>query len=88
MKATLLALATLLIGGVAQAHPVPPLPPLPVVAYEEMMVLVPGLEGHGYSRITTVEHCAALNGVQGDAWMELLTDSELEGMEACLVDLT
>jgi hypothetical protein len=54
----------------------------------ELMVLVPGLEELGYSRISTVEHCAELNGIQGDGWMELLTDSQFEGMDACMREHT
>lgn len=59
-----------------------------IVNPNELMVLVPGLEGLGYSRISTVEHCAAIVGIQGDDWMELATDSEFEGMEACLIEHT
>ena len=51
-----------------------------------MMVLVPGLEFLGYSRLGSVEHCAEVAKVAD--WTALTTDSELEGMEACLVDLT
>lgn len=54
----------------------------------ELMVLVPGLEELGYSRISTVEHCAEIIGVQGDGWMDLITDSELEGMDQCLREHT
>lgn len=60
----------------------------PVTNPNELMVVVPKLEFLGYSRISTVEHCARLTGVRGDGWMELTTDSELEGMEACLVENT
>lgn len=59
-----------------------------VVNPGELMVLVPGLEELGYSRISTVEHCSEIIGVQGDGWMELVTDSEFEGMEACLIEHT
>jgi len=59
-----------------------------VVNPDELMVLVPGLEGLGYSRISTVEHCAELNGIQGDGWMELVTDSQFEGMDACMREHT
>ena len=59
-----------------------------IVNPNELMVLVPGLEELGYSRISTVEHCAAIVGVQGDNWMELVTDSELEGMKLCLIEHT
>lgn len=79
MKTTLLALATLAIGNAALALP---LPPRPVVAYEEMMVLTPGLEFLGYSRITTVEACEGETKTDHTA---LLTDSEFENFERCLV---
>lgn len=59
-----------------------------VVNPGELMVLVPGLEELGYSRISTVEHCSETVGVQGDGWMDLITDSELEGMAACMVEHT
>lgn len=52
----------------------------------ELMVLVPGLEELGYSRISTVEHCSEIVGARN--WMDLITDSELEGMEACLIEHT
>jgi hypothetical protein len=53
---------------------------------QELMVLVPGLESLGWSRISTVEHCQELTGSRD--WAELMTDSELEGMEACLIEHT
>jgi hypothetical protein len=49
-------------------------------------VLVPGLEALGYSRITTVEACAEVTEVAD--WTALITDYELESMEACLVEHT
>jgi hypothetical protein len=57
-----------------------------VVKYDELMVKVPGLEELGWSRISTVEHCAAFTGVKD--WAELITDSDLEGMEKCLIQHT
>jgi len=57
-----------------------------VIAYDEMMVLVPNLEYLGYSRITTVEHCAEV--VEVKDWTNLMTDAEFEGMEGCLEDHT
>ena len=83
MNKTLLtaALAALtLVGGPALATP-----ERRVVAYAEMMVLVPGLEELGYSRITTVEHCAAQTNTD---WMELITDSDFHNMESCLIEHT
>ena len=57
-----------------------------IVNTGELMVLVPGLEELGYSRISTVEHCSEIVGA-GD-WAALITDSELEGMAACMVEHT
>jgi hypothetical protein len=57
-----------------------------VVNPGEVMVLVPGLEELGYSRISTVEHCSEIVGARD--WADLMTDSEFEGMEACLVEHT
>ena len=85
MKSFLFALASLAIGSAAMATPIPP---SPVVNPGELMVVVPGLEFLGYSRISTVEHCAQLNGVKGDDWMELATDAEFEGMELCMREHT
>jgi hypothetical protein len=59
---------------------------LEVINPDELMVLVPNLEFLGYSRISTVEHCADIVGVKD--YTNLSTDSELEGMEACLVEHT
>jgi hypothetical protein len=59
---------------------------LEVINPNELMVLVPGLEALGYSRISTVEHCAGLVNVRD--WTELTTDAELEGMDACLEEHT
>jgi len=59
---------------------------LEVIAYDEMMVLVPSLEFLGYSRISTVEHCAELEHIND--WTNLMTDEELFGMEACLIEHT
>ena len=53
---------------------------------EEEMVLVPGLKFLGWSRISTVQHCSYLEGV--DNWRNLQTDLELERMEACLKENT
>jgi len=79
MKFFLFAIATLAVGNVALAIPVPP---RPVVAYDEMMVLTPGLEFLGYSRITTVEACEGETKTDHTA---LLTDSELGNFERCLI---
>jgi hypothetical protein len=50
------------------------------------MVLVPGLEELGYSRISTVEHCSEIVGARD--WADLMTDSEFEGMFRCMVEHT
>lgn len=57
-----------------------------VVAPNEPMVLVQGLEALGYSRISTVEHCADVVGVVD--YTNLATDSDFEGMQACLIEHT
>ncbi len=59
---------------------------LEIVEPNEEMVIVPGLEHQGPSRISTVRHCAELNGI--DNWRGLITDAEFEGMEACLIEHT
>jgi len=81
---------TVALATLALALPVAALatPERRIVNPDELMVLVPGLEELGYSRLSTVEHCAAIVGVQGDGWMELVTDSELEGMDLCLQEHT
>jgi len=83
MNKTLLTAA---LAALALALPASATPERKVVAFDEMMVLVPGLEELGYSRITTVEHCAEVTEVTD--WMELTTDSEFETMEACLIEHT
>ena len=57
-----------------------------IVAYDEMMILVPNLEYLGYSRLSTVEHCATIVGVAD--YTNLITDSDFEGMQACLIEHT
>ena len=59
---------------------------LEIVNPSEPMVLVPSLEFLGYSRISTVEHCAELENVAD--WKNMMTDEELYGMEACLIEHT
>jgi len=78
-------IATLAIT-LATALPVSATPQREVIAYDEMMVLVPNLEFLGYSRISTVEHCAEVADVTD--WMNLTTDSEFEVMEGCLLEHT
>jgi hypothetical protein len=85
MNKTLLT-AALAALSLTVALPAGATPERRIVNYDELMVLVPGLEELGYSRITTVEHCAEVTEVTD--WMELTTDSEFETMEACLIEHT
>ena len=57
-----------------------------VVAPLEEMVLVPGLEWLGHSRISTAEHCAEIAGLTD--WRAAITDSEYLSLEACLIEHT
>ncbi len=57
-----------------------------VVNPNEPMVVVPGLEKIGPSRISTVEFCQEIYGVQD--WRQMVTDSELDGMWECLLEHT
>ena len=83
MKTTLFALATLAIGNVALAIPVPS---HTVIHPHERMVVVPGLEYMGASRISSVRHCVSQTGATD--WRNLITDSDLESMHNCMADLT
>jgi hypothetical protein len=83
MKFSLFAIATLAIGNVALAIPVPA---RPIVNPAEKMVIVPGLEFLGASRISSVRHCVTSTGVKD--WRNLITDTELESMHNCMADLT
>ena len=83
MRTTLFAIATLIMGNVALAIPVPS----PTVVHpHERMVVVPGLEFLGASRISSVRHCVTSTGVRD--WRNLITDGDLQNMESCLRDLT
>jgi hypothetical protein len=75
IAALALALATALPAAATPTR-------LEVIAYDEMMVLTPNLEHLGYSRISTVDACVEETGVVD--YTNLMTDSELEGFEACL----
>ncbi len=57
-----------------------------IVNPTEAMVVVPGLEQLGPSRISSVQFCVKQTGVAN--WRQLVTDSELESMDLCLQDLT
>jgi hypothetical protein len=83
MKFSLFAIATLAIGNVALAIPVPA---RPIVNPTELTVVVPGLEYLGASRVSTVRHCATLTGAKD--WRNLITDSDLESMNQCMIEHT
>ena len=83
MKFSLFAIATLAIGNVALAIPVPT---HPVVSPSEKMVTIPGLEFLGASRVSSVQFCVSQTGVTD--WRNLITDGDLQSMEYCLRDLT
>lgn len=78
---SLFAVALSALLGIAGAATV-----RPVVNPDERMVVVPGIEYLGESRISTVRFCAKQVGV--DDYRDLQTDSEFEGMEACLIEHT
>jgi hypothetical protein len=59
---------------------------LEIVNPDETMVVVPGLEFVGPSRLSTVEHCASIEGLND--WRQLITDHDFEAMHACLVEHT
>jgi hypothetical protein len=59
---------------------------LDIINPNELMVVVPNLEYLGYSRISSVEHCAEVANVKD--WTNLMTDAEFEGMELCLIEHT
>jgi hypothetical protein len=80
MKKIFAALATLALALPASAKP------FEVMNPNELMVVVPNLEYLGYSRISTVEFCAQFENVKD--WTNLITDTELSGMEACLIEHT
>ena len=56
-----------------------------IVNPSEPMILVPGLEFLGYSRISTVEHCAEIVGTD---YTQLITDTDYTQMEQCLIEHT
>lgn len=58
---------------------------LEIVNPTEPMILVPGLERLGYSRESTVAHCAAIVGTD---YTQLITDSDYTQMEQCLIEHT
>ena len=82
MKNIFTALAAIALALPASAAPIKH----KVIAYNEMMVLVPHLEYIGYSRISTVEACAKLTKTQD--WTNMTTDMDLMLMEGCLIENT
>jgi hypothetical protein len=83
MKFTLFAVATLAIGNVALALP---LPSRTIVNPTEQMVATPGLTHLGKSRISTIHFCEKVTKVAN--YKNLLTDSDFENFERCLVEQT
>ena len=57
-----------------------------VVNPGEPMVVVPGLEWIGRSRLSTVTFCASNTG--SGNWQQLVTDLQFHRMEACLIENT
>lgn len=57
---------------------------LEIVNPNEPMVVIPELQFLGASRISTIEHCADLEYITD--WKNMITDEELFGMEACLIE--
>jgi hypothetical protein len=80
MKKVLFSLFTLALATPSLATP------RVIVNPNEAMVLVPGIEFVGPSRISTVTFCAKQVGI--DDYRDLQTDAEFEGMHACLVEMT
>jgi hypothetical protein len=81
MKSFLSALAAAVFATV----PANASPERVIVNPDEQMILVPGLEELGYSRISTVTHCAELTNTD---YMNLITDSDFEYMHDCLQEHT
>ena len=59
---------------------------LEIINPNEPMVVIPELKFLGASRISTIEHCAELENIAD--WKNMMTDEELYGMEACLIEHT
>ena len=73
-----------ILSTLALALPASATPVRLVVKPYEPMVVVPGLEKMGPSRISTVLHCQNLEGLSD--WRSLATDSDLSQMEDCLAE--
>lgn len=74
------------LSTLALALPAAATPVRLIVEPNESMVVVPGLEILGPSRISTVEWCQEVEGVKD--WRNLVTDSDFHLMEACLIEHT
>lgn len=59
---------------------------LEIVNPDEVMVVVPGLENLGPSRLSTVQWCQKIEGTNN--WQSLITDADFDLMEACLIEHT
>jgi hypothetical protein len=78
-------LLTAIAAAVFTAVPASATPERVIVNAQEQMILVPGLEELGYSRISTVLHCSDIVGTDH---LSLITDSDFELMEQCLIEHT
>ena len=79
-------LLTAIAAAVFTAVPASATPERVIVNPTEPMILVPGLEFLGYSRISTVEFCAEIENITD--YTNLITDEELYNMESCLIEHT
>jgi hypothetical protein len=78
-------LLTAIAAAVFATVPANASPERVIINAQEQMILVPGLEELGYSRISTIEHCSAIVGTD---YRALITDSDYENMEACMIEHT
>jgi hypothetical protein len=78
-------LLTAIAAAVFTVLPANASPERVIINAQEQMLLVPGLEELGYSRISTIEHCSAIVGTD---YRALITDSDFEYMHDCLSDHT
>jgi len=78
-------LLTAIAAAVFTVLPANASPERVIINAQEQMLLVPGLEELGYSRISTIEHCSAIVGTD---YRALITDSDYEHMHDCLSDHT
>ena len=59
--------------------------PFEIVNPGEPMIVLPAFKNLGASRLSTIEWCSE---VVGKAYDELITDSDFESYEACLIEHT